>query len=33
MREWFRRERPALIEGAICAAIVLATMSLCIWGW
>lgn len=32
MKDWFHRERPALIEGALCAAIVLATMAVCIWG-
>lgn len=32
MRNWWQRDRKAVTEGALCAAIVLASMALSIWG-
>ncbi|MDR7102956.1 hypothetical protein J2X37_002128 [Croceicoccus sp. BE223] len=33
MRDSLRRERAALLEGALCATIALSTMAVCVWGW
>ncbi|MDR7101483.1 hypothetical protein J2X37_000633 [Croceicoccus sp. BE223] len=33
MRDWLRREAPAMKQGALCATIALATMVVCVWGW